>query len=375
MTKRRRDEPRTRRVVGNGPLCLSPIPMEYRQLGRSGLKVSELCFGAMTFGEGFYGIGEVSDQDGADLLVHAALDAGVTFFDTADVYSRGQSEAILGRSLANSSKTRDEVVIATKVRGSMSDAASEGTGDVNNVGLSRKHILASVDASLDRLGTDYIDLYQVHGWDPVTPIEETMRALAGLVQTGKVRYLGVSNYAVRQIMRANAVADRNGWPRFVSLQAYYSLVGRDLEHELVDLCVEEGLGIMPWSPLAGGFLTGKYRRDQDDPEGSRRTSFDFPPVDKEQGYDAVEALDEMAQSKGVSIPQLALGWLLQRRGVTSVIIGTKKPAQLEDNLGAVDVSFTDDELDRLDEITAPPTLYPQWMVQRQARDRQPVSGT
>lgn len=348
--------------------------MEYRQLGRSGLKVSELCFGAMTFGESFYNIGEVTEQQAADRLVHAALDAGVTFFDTADVYSRGQSEEILGRSFANGSTPRDEVVIATKVRGSMSDAAAAGTGDVNNVGLSRKHILASVEGSLRRLGTDYIDLYQVHGWDPVTPIEETMRALADLVRDGKVRYLGVSNFAVRQIMRANAVADAHGWPRFVSLQAYYSLVGRDLEHELVDTAVEEGLGILPWSPLAGGFLTGKYRRGQDGPEGARRTGFDFPPVDEERGFDAVEALDEMAQAKGVSIPQLALAWLLQRRGVTSVIIGTKKPAQLEDNLGAVDVAFTDDELERLDAITAPPVLYPQWMVRRQARDRQPVSG-
>lgn len=347
--------------------------MEYRQLGRSGLKVSEICFGAMTFGEGFYGIGEVSDQDGADRLVHAALDAGVTFFDTADVYSRGQSEEILGRSLHNADTPRDRVVIATKVRGAMSDAAGKGTGDVNNVGLSRKHIVASCDASLQRLGTDYIDLYQVHGWDPVTPLDETMGALADLVRAGKVRYIGVSNYAVRQIMRANAVADANGGPRFVSLQAYYSLVGRDLEHELIDTAVEEGLGIMVWSPLAGGFLTGKYRRGEDGPEGSRRTSFDFPPVDKEQGYDVVEMLDDLAQSKGATIPQLALAWLLQRRGVTSVIIGTKKPGQLEDNLGAVGVSFTDDELARLDELTEPDALYPQWMVQRQARDRQAVS--
>ena len=347
--------------------------MEYRQLGRTGLKVSEICFGAMTLGEGFYGIGEVSDQAAADRLVHAALDAGVNFLDTADVYSRGQSEEILGRSLQNASVPREQLVVATKVRGAMSDAAAAGTGDVNNVGLSRHHIMASVDASLKRLGTDYIDLYQVHGWDPVTPIDETMRALADLVQAGKVRYLGVSNFAARQIMRANAVADRNGWPRFVSLQAYYSLVGRDLEHELVDLCQEEGLGIMTWSPLAGGFLTGKFRRGEDGPDGSRRTTFDFPPVDKERGYDVVEALDEMAQAKGASIPQLALAWLLQRRGVTSVIIGTKKPEQLADNLGATGLSFTDDELARLDELTEPAPLYPQWMVQRQSQGRQAVS--
>ena len=361
--------------LGGERPALSTMPMEYRQLGRSGLKVSEICFGAMTFGEGFYGIGEVSDQEGADRLVHAALDAGVTFFDTADVYSRGQSETILGQSLRNSSVPREQVVIATKVRGSMSDAAAQGTGDVNNVGLSRSHIFDSCDASLKRLGVDHIDLYQVHGWDPVTPIEETMGALADLVRMGKVRYLGVSNYAVRHIMRANAVADRDGGPRFVSLQAYYSLVGRDLEHELIDTAVEEGLGIMVWSPLAGGFLTGKYRRAQDDPEGSRRTTFDFPPIDKEKAYDAVEALDAMAEAKGATVPQLALAWLLQRRGVTSVIIGTKKPAQLDDNLGATSVAFTADELATLDAITAPERLYPQWMVDRQSRDRQAVSAS
>ena len=361
--------------LGGETPTLPTMPMEYRQLGRSGLKVSEICFGAMTFGEGFYGIGEVSDQEGADRLVHAALDAGVTFFDTADVYSRGQSETILGQSLRNSSVPREQVVIATKVRGSMSDAAAQGTGDVNNVGLSRSHIFDSCDASLKRLGVDHIDLYQVHGWDPVTPIEETMGALADLVRMGKVRYLGVSNYAVRHIMRANAVADRDGGPRFVSLQAYYSLVGRDLEHELIDTAVVEGLGIMVWSPLAGGFLTGKYRRAQDDPEGSRRTTFDFPPIDKEKAYDAVEALDAMAEAKGATIPQLALAWLLQRRGVTSVIIGTKKPAQLDDNLGATPVAFTADELATLDAITAPERLYPQWMVDRQSRDRQAVSAS
>jgi aryl-alcohol dehydrogenase-like predicted oxidoreductase len=347
--------------------------MEYRQLGHTGLKVSALCFGAMTFGEGFYGIGEVAEQDSADRLVHRALDAGVNFFDTADIYSRGQSEAILGQTLKNADTPRDRVVIATKVRGAMSDAAARGTGDVNNVGLSRKHILASCDASLRRLGTDYLDLYQVHGWDPVTPLGETMRALADLVQAGKVRYVGVSNYAVRQIMKANALADAHGGPRFVSLQAYYSLVGRDLEHELIDLCVEEGLGIMVWSPLAGGFLTGKFRRGAEGPEGARRSSFDFPPVDKERGYDVVEALDAMAAVKGATIPQLALAWLLQRRGVTSVIIGTKKPAQLEDNLGALDVAFTADELERLDALTKPDALYPQWMLAFQGQGRRAVS--
>jgi aryl-alcohol dehydrogenase-like predicted oxidoreductase len=347
--------------------------MEYRPLGRTGLKVSEICFGAMTLGDGFNGIGEVKDQGAADALVHRALDAGVTFFDTADVYSRGQSETILGQSLQNSSTAREAVVLATKVRGAMSDAAAAGTADVNNVGLSRSHILDSCDASLRRLGTDHIDLYQVHGWDPVAPVEETMRALADLVTAGKVRYLGVSNWAVRQIAKANAVADAHGWPRFVSLQAYYSLVGRDLEHELIDLCVEDGLGVMAWSPLAGGFLSGKFRRGQDQPEGSRRTTFDFPPVDKEKAYDVVDALDEMAQAKGVTIPQLGLAWLLQRRGVTSIIVGAKRPEQLDDNLGAVGVTFTADELERLDGLTKPDALYPQWMIAFQGRGREAVT--
>ncbi len=336
--------------------------MHYRTLGRTGLKVSELCLGAMTFGSGFYGIGEVG-QDQADALVHRALDAGINFFDTADVYSRGESEEVLGRALADT--PRDKVVIATKVRGAMSDEAAQSTADVNNVGLSRKHILASCDASLQRLGTDYIDLYQIHGWDPVTPLEETMEALDILVQHGKVRYIGCSNLAVRQILRANHIAERNGGARFRSLQAYYTLIGRDLEHELLPMCREEGLGVMVWSPLAGGFLTGKYRRGQDGPEDARRSGFDFPPIDKELGYDVVEALDGMAEAKGATIPQLALAWLLQRDGVTSVIIGAKKMNQLEDNLGAVDLSFTDDERAQLDELTKPDALYPQWMIQFQ----------
>lgn len=339
--------------------------MQYTTLGNTGLMVSQLCLGAMTFGSGFFGIGEV-DQGLADRMVARALDAGINFFDTADVYSRGESEQILGRALKNAGVRRDEVVVATKVRGSMSDAAQEGIGDVNNVGLSRKHILAGCDASLQRLGTDYIDLYQIHGYDPVVPWEETLRALDDLVRQGKVHYVGCSNLAVRHIMKANALADMPGYARFISLQAYYSLVGRDLEHELLPLCHEEGLGVMVWSPLAGGFLTGKYRReDEHDPEGARRTNFDFPPVDKETGYDVVEALDAMATSKNATIPQLALGWLLHQPGVSSIIIGAKTMDQLEDNLGAVDISFTDEEYERLDALTRPEMLYPQWMIQRQ----------
>ena len=339
--------------------------MQYNTLGNTGLSVSRACLGSMTFGSGFNGIGEVG-QDLADRMVARSLDAGVNFFDTADVYSKGESEKILGQALKNSDTPRDKVVVATKVRGAMSEEAQEGTGDVNNIGLSRKHIIASCEDSLRRLGTDYIDLYQIHGFDPHTSWQETLRALDDLVRQGKVRYVGCSNLAVRHIVKANALADARYLSRFVSLQAYYSLAGRDLERELLPLCREEGIGVMVWSPLAGGFLTGKYRReDEEEPEDARRSGFNFPPVDKEQGYDLVDALGEMAESKGSTIPRLALGWLLEQEGVSSIIVGAKKMDQLEDNLGAVDVSFTDSELERIDQLTKPEPQYPQWMIQFQ----------
>jgi len=338
--------------------------MEYRPLGRTGLRVSELCLGCMTFGQGFYGIGEV-EQAGATGLVKLALDGGINFFDTADVYSQGQSEAVLGAGLKELGVDRESVVIATKVRGAMSRAAGEGTGDVNNVGLSRKHIIAACEASLRRLGTDYIDLYQIHGPDDATPVEETMGALADLVRQGKVRYVGCSNLTGWQVVKANAVAFPGAG--FVSLQAHYSLLARELELDLVPMCLDQGLGILAWSPLSGGFISGKYRRGQDSPQGSRRTTFDFPPIDKEKGYDLVEKLDALAQAKGSTIPRLALSWVLRQRGITSVIIGAKRPEQLEDNLLAVDVEWSDDELAELATLTAPPRLYPYWMQANFAR--------
>ena len=340
--------------------------MKYRPLGDTGLRVSELCLGAMTFGTGFYGIGQV-DLPGATALVRRALDGGINFFDTADIYSRGESEQLLGRALADLGVPRDEVVLATKVRGPMSDAAASGAGDVNNVGLSRKHILASCDASLRRLGTDHIDLYQVHGWDSATPLEETMSALNDLVRQGKVRYAGCSNFAAWHVVKANAVARAAGGEPFRSLQAHYSLASRDLEAELVPMCAAEGLGVMVWSPLAGGFLTGKFRRDREAPGDARRAGFDFPPLDKERAYDIVDALDAMARDKGASIAQLALAWLLHQRGVSTVILGAKKLAQLDDNLGAVNVRFSPDELARLDALTRLEPRYPEWMIARFAR--------
>lgn len=341
--------------------------MQYRRLGATGLKVSELCFGAMTFGSKFLNIGVV-DQGGADELVSRAIEAGINFFDTADVYSYGESEEILGQALKNAGVERESVVIATKVRGGMSEAASNGEGDVNNVGLSRQHIMDACDASLKRLGTDHIDLYQVHGWDPATPLEETLRALNDLVRMGKVRYAGCSNWTARHLAKSLQISRAHDWEAFVSLQAYYSLVGRDLEHELLPLCREEGLGVLTWSPLSGGFLSGKYTREDQNPEGARRVDFEFPPVD-ERGFDAVDALQEIAEAKNATVAQIALAWLLHQPGVTSVILGANKMSQLEDNLKATEVELSDDDLHRLSETTEPPKLYPQWMVEFQSSDR------
>jgi aryl-alcohol dehydrogenase-like predicted oxidoreductase len=344
--------------------------MNYRLLGRTGLKVSELCLGTMTFGENFFNIAVV-DQAGANTMLARALDAGINFFDTADVYSYGRSEEVLGQALKDSAVARDQVIIATKVRGAMSEAATTGTGDVNNVGLSRQHIFASIEHSLRRLGTDYVDLYQVHGWDVVTPVAETLRALDDLVRQGKVRYLGCSNWSARHLMKALCLSRAHDWAGFVSLQAYYSLVGRDLEHELVPLCREEEIGVLPWSPLSGGFLSGKYRRDDPHPEGARRTGFDFPPIDEARGFDAVDALAAIAKRKGATVAQVALAWLLAQPGVTSIIIGANKMSQLEDNLKAADLRLTHEEIEQLSRTTAPAPIYPQWMIERQNQGRAP----
>jgi aryl-alcohol dehydrogenase-like predicted oxidoreductase len=332
--------------------------MRYNQLGRSGLIVSELCLGTMTFGgnEGMWGrIGQLQ-QDEADALVKAALDAGINFFDTANVYAEGRSEQILGQALKNLGVARDEVVVATKVLGRMHDGP-------NGAGASRGHILAQVEKSLSRLGTDHIDLYQIHGFDAATPIEETLYALDSLVRKGVVRYIGLSNWAAWQVMKAVGIAAAKDYASIASLQAYYTIAGRDLEREVIPAIESEGVGLMVWSPLAGGFLSGKYTREGEG-EG-RRAGFDFPPVDKERGYDVVDVLRELAEAKGRSVAQLALGWLLHQRAVSSVIVGAKRPEQLADNLGAVDVEFTADELAKLDAVSKLPAEYPGWMLERQ----------
>ena len=338
--------------------------MKYQQLGKTGLKVSELCLGTMTFGSDFHNIAVVN-QEQANRMVARSLEAGINFFDTANVYAFGQSEEILGRALKAAGVRRDAAIIATKVRSPMSEASMKKTGDVNNGGLSRQHIMAACEASLRRLGVDYIDLYQVHGWDPAPPMEEALRALEDLVRQGKVLYLGCSNWPARHLMKGIYLAKGHGWDHFISLQAYYSLVARDLEHELLPLCREEGLAVLPWSPLSGGFLTGKYRRDKGAPKDARRAGFDFPPIDQARGYDAVDMLEQVAHETGASIARVALAWVLAQPGVTSVIIGANKDSQLEDNLKAAELELSADQISRLSDLTAPPKLYPRWMVEFQ----------
>ncbi|WP_326523623.1 aldo/keto reductase [Sphingomonas sp.] len=335
--------------------------MRYNPLGRTGLFVSELCLGTMTFGgEGmFRAVGQVQ-QDEADALLKAAVDAGVNFVDTANVYSNGLSEEITGRALRNLGLAREDIVLATKVLGPMGR-------DVNARGASRGHIMDQVKASLKRLGTDHIDLYQIHGWDAATPVEETVRALDDLVRQGHVRYVGVSNWAAWQIAKALGIAERLGASRFQSVQSYYTIAGRDLEREVIPMLASEGLGLMVWSPLAGGYLSGKYR-DGKDADG-RRATFDFPPVDMVRGDAVIDAMAPIAEAKGVSIARIALAWLLHRPAVTSVIVGAKRVDQLEDNLGAVDVRLSDEDLARLDAVSALPPEYPGWMIERQGEYR------
>jgi len=316
----------------------------------------------MTFGgKGYWKvIGELEQKD-ANELVNIALEAGVNFFDTADVYSEGLAEEMLGKALG---KHRKEIILATKVRG------RTGNGP-NEVGLSRHHIIENCNASLKRLGTDYIDLYQLHSFDPYTPQEETLRALDDLVRAGKVRYIGASNHSGWQLMKALAISDKQNLEKFVTLQAYYSLVSRDLENELVPLCLDQKLGILTWSPLGGGFLTGKYRRGKDRPKNARRTDREsqFLQFDEEKGFDIVDELEKIAKNHNATIAQAALNYLLRKPGVTSVIIGARTKEQLTDNLKTTDWEMTAEEVAKLDELSAPTKVYPYWMLQRLVQDR------
>jgi aryl-alcohol dehydrogenase-like predicted oxidoreductase len=334
--------------------------MRMKPLGRTGLFVSEICLGTMTFGgKGMFAkVGDLGQAE-ADALVRAAVDAGVNFIDTANVYSEGMSEEITGQSLRNLGLDRDEFVLATKVMGPM------GPGP-NSRGSSRKHIIEQAHASLRRLGTDYIDLYQIHGWDPAVPVEETVDALDSLVRAGHVRYVGVSNWAAWQVAKALGIADRRQAARFQSVQAYYTLAGRDLEREIGPMMASEGLGLMVWSPLAGGYLSGKYRSGAGE---GRRAGFDFPPVDAARGDKVLDAMEPVAAAHGVSMAQVALAWLLQRPEVTSIIAGAKRPDQLADNLAATELRLSAEQVAALDAASALPREYPGWMIERQAEYR------
>jgi aryl-alcohol dehydrogenase-like predicted oxidoreductase len=333
--------------------------MHYRLLGNTGLYVSELCLGTMTFGgKGFFeAVGKV-DQATATALVARALEAGVNFIDTADVYSLGLSESMVGVALKEIGVKRSDVVIATKVYGRMSDGP-------NDAGLSRSHIMDAVEASLERLQTDHIDLYQVHAQDAVTPVEEVMATLNDLIRRGLVRYTGASNWQAWRIMKAQGLAAQNGWARFESLQAYYSIAGRDLEREIAPMLADQKMGLMVWSPLAGGILSGKFARNSKGPEGARRSSFDFPPVDKELAFTLVEAMAEIGANHGVSPARVALAWVLSRPFVSAVILGVKTLDQLNDNLAAAELSLAPEEIARLDTLSALKPEYPGWMVERQ----------
>ena len=335
--------------------------MRYNRLGNSGLAVSELCLGAMTFGNkpgGFFQ--HDLDQAGSTALVRQALDAGVNFIDTANVYSSGQSEEFTGRALRDLGIARDQVVIATKGMGPMGERP-------NDSGYSRYHLLGQVDASLARLGLDHVDLYQIHGWDPHTPMEEGLRALEDIVRSGRARYVGVSNWAAWQIAKALGIAERRGWGKFVSNQAFYAVSSRELERELVPMMLSEGLGLMVWSPLAGGLLSGKYRRGADDQaEGTgRRTALDFPRVDKGAAFACVDAMRPMAEQRKVGVAAIALAWLLHQPVVSSVIVGARKAEQLAENLAASDIELTSEELAVLYKAAPIEPEYPGWAIEAQ----------
>ena len=340
--------------------------MKYNQLGNTGLFVSEICLGTMTFGgQGLFKVVGELDLKGATGLVSRSLEAGVNFLDTADVYSAGNSEKLTGQALKDIGVKRSDVVIATKCYG------RAGPGP-NDIGASRGHIMDSVSRSLERLQTDHIDLYQIHGNDIVTPVEETMRALDDLTRQGMVRYVGCSNWQAWKIMKAQGLAQHHGWARFETLQAYYSIAGRDLEREIVPMLTDQKVGLMVWSPLAGGLLSGKFGPGSNGPEGARRAAFDFPPVNKDRAWACIDLMREIGHAHGgASVARVALAYVLAKPFVTTVIIGAKTMEQLDDNLEAVKLTLTSDEMKKLDDVSALPPEYPGWMLARQGAERRP----
>ena len=337
--------------------------MKYNYIGNTGLLVSELCFGAMTFGgqNGIWeNIGKLQQQE-VDQLMEEVIASGINFIDTANVYSFGQSEQLLGQSLKDLKVPRDEVVIATKVLGVMNDKP-------NSLGLSRYHIFNSVEASLKRLQLDYIDILYVHGVDPKTGLEQIVRSLNDIVESGKVRYIAICNWPAWMVAKAQAIAHYNGWHTFIGLQYFYAAVTRDIEHELVPMAKDHNLAIFPWSPLAGGFLTGKFTREQT-AGGARRASFDFPPIDKEKAYQLVDAMKQIGEQYQASVAQVALAWVRQQPGITSTIIGAKSIEQLKDNIQSTNIQLSEGDLKRIDEISPLPQQYPGWMVARLSANR------
>lgn len=337
--------------------------MRYKLLGQTGLYVSELCLGTMTFGgKGYWEVMGNLKQEVATELVKQAFDAGINFIDTANVYSFGESEETLGKTIKDLGLPRDELIIATKSTGIMNELP-------NGRGQSRHHIMNEVDASLKRLQLDHIDLYQLHGFDPLTPLEESLSTLNDLVRSGKVRYIGLCNMSAWHIMKALAISDKRNWTRFESVQAYYTIAGRDLEREVIPLLQDQKLGLMVWSPLAGGLLSGKYAADGTGPDGARRTSFDFPVVDKERTFRCINAMRPIAERLQVSVAQVAIAWLLAQPYVTSVIIGAKRLDQLKDNIASTRVVLSEEDMKLLDEVSALPREYPGWMLEFQGNYR------
>lgn len=342
--------------------------MQYNQLGHTGLFVSQLCLGTMTFGQagGHSTWGSIADvdQDAADTIVERSLAAGVNFFDTADVYSHGDSERILGQSLLNLEVRRQDVVIATKFFGEMGDKP-------NDRGASRGHIMDSVESSLERLQMDHIDLYQMHGTDTITPIDETLRALDDLVSSGLVHYIGVSNWQAWRIAKALGISEKRGFAKFETIQAYYSIAGRDLEREIVPLMNEEKLGLLVWSPLAGGLLSGKYGPGAAEGSNGRRDTFDFPPVNKDRAWECVAVMREVANKHSASVAEVALAWILAKPFVTSIIIGAKRVEQLDQNLASVKLKLDSEDMEKLNKVSSIPAEYPGWMLERQNTLRRP----
>jgi len=341
--------------------------MRYNLLGQTGLYVSELCLGTMTYGgsDGIWAAMGGLQQEAVNTQLRTAFDAGINFIDTANVYSLGKSETLTGQAIRDIGLPRHELVIATKATGSMDETP-------NGRGQSRYHLMQQVDASLQRLQLDHIDLYQLHGFDKLTPFEESLGALNDIVRSGKVRYIGLCNMSAWQIMKALGISREHNWARFESVQAYYTIAGRDLEREVVPLMRDQKLSLMVWSPLAGGLLSGKYNRDGTSPTGARRTTFDFPIVDRSRAFNTIDAMRPIAERHGVSVAQIALAWLLTQSHVTTVIIGAKTQLQLEDNIASTKVTLSDDDLKALHEVSQLPPEYPGWMLEFQGARRAQV---